>query len=300
MRIVSVFMLVSVCLLPAGAQKSNREKATDDPKKVTRQLKSLKETDKELKKAVSNQQSSIEELNNKLAGLKSDLAKTSELVEPSVEGDALRRRETDDRIEEIGRLAAVNKLVFTLLGLVLAILGLGGFFYLARKTAALGKRSEENNGHEKLNRDIEARLDEFNARDSEFLDLLERTFSLLQERSTMEGLASENIDHNLPLRVGDEIHRMRKRINNMPQDVKGLGALRNSLARLEEGFNEKGYEIMELVGRHYNDGMHVEARFVDDPNVPPGLEIITDVLRPQINFRDKVIQAAKVEVGKSY
>ena len=57
--------------------------------------------------------------------------------------------------------------------------------------------------------------------------------------------------------------------------------------------------LEELQGKKYVDGMKIEARFVDNPYIPKGEEIITEVLRPQIKYKGVVIQVAKVEVGKS-
>ena len=54
------------------------------------------------------------------------------------------------------------------------------------------------------------------------------------------------------------------------------------------------------MGKRYVRGMQVEARFVDNPNIPKDEEIITDVLKPEIKYKGEVIQVAKVEVGKSY
>ena len=82
--------------------------------------------------------------------------------------------------------------------------------------------------------------------------------------------------------------------------MKGLNALINSIQRLEEEFNESGYGLEDLLGKKYVNGMKLEARFVDNPNIPKGEEIITDVLRPQIMYKGSVIQVAKVEVSKSY
>jgi len=107
-------------------------------------------------------------------------------------------------------------------------------------------------------------------------------------------------DHRLPIKVGEEIHRMRKRIENMDKEVKGLGALVNSINRLSEELASSGYEMEDLMGKKYVDGMKIEARFVDNPDIPPGEERITDVLRPEIKYKGEVIQVAKVEVGKSY
>ena len=136
--------------------------------------------------------------------------------------------------------------------------------------------------------------------DSKLVEILQSQLSLLNNEDRVEAKTKDEADHQLPLKVGEEIHRMRKRILNMPQEIKGLNALTNSLQRLEEEFNNSGYFIEDLMNKKYVDGMKVEARFVDNPDIPKGEEIITDVLRPQIMFKGIVVQFAKVEVGKSY
>jgi hypothetical protein len=136
--------------------------------------------------------------------------------------------------------------------------------------------------------------------DSKLVEILQSQLSLLNNEDRVEPKTKDEADHQLPLKVGEEIHRMRKRILNMPQEIKGLNALTNSLQRLEEEFNNSGYFIEDLMNKKYVDGMKVEARFVDNPDIPKGEEIITDVLRPQIMFKGIVVQFAKVEVGKSY
>lgn len=108
-------------------------------------------------------------------------------------------------------------------------------------------------------------------------------------------------DHSLPLRVADEIHRMRKRISFMDEESKGLNALKHSLKRLEDQLHEGGYELVDLAGKKYVDGLNVEARFVPaDGDAPIDDETITDTIRPQVNYMGVMIQQAKVEVSKSY
>jgi hypothetical protein len=136
--------------------------------------------------------------------------------------------------------------------------------------------------------------------DSKLVEILQTQLTISEVERKAQGAVASEPDHRLPLKVGDEIHRMRKRIEYMPKDVRGLNALSNSLTRLEEEFNDNGYELEELLGTKYVDGMKIEARFVDNPDVPKGEEIITDVLRPRIKYRGQVIQIAKVEVGRSY
>ena len=83
----------------------------------------------------------------------------------------------------------------------------------------------------------------------------------------------------------------------MPEGTKGLGALNNSLTRLEEQFNDNGYELIDLVGKTFVDGLTVEARFVPSDDLQPGEQIITKVIKPQINYKDILIKPAEVEVS---
>jgi hypothetical protein len=142
--------------------------------------------------------------------------------------------------------------------------------------------------------------------DNRLVQVLHQQLSIIKEDRAariMENPIEQFIpvtDHRLPVKVGEEVHRMKKRIENMDKEVKGLGALVNSIKRLEEELKGNGYEMEELMGKKYVDGMKMEARFVDNPDIPPGEERITDVLRPEIKYKGEVIQVAKVEVGKSY
>jgi cell division protein FtsB len=115
----------------------------------------------------------------------------------------------------------------------------------------------------------------------------------------LETLVSRG-DHGLPLRVAGEIHRMRKRLEYMPEDFAGTKALIHSLKRLEDELNTNGYEVVDLIGKKYVDGLNVEARFVPAEDGDIDGETITDILRPQVNFQGIMIQQAKVEVSKSY
>jgi len=104
-------------------------------------------------------------------------------------------------------------------------------------------------------------------------------------------------DHILALRVGLEIHRMRKRMEQMPKKTRYLKALENSLKRLEDAFNDKGYEMIDLLGKPFSDGLTLHARFAPSDELQENEQIITKVITPQINFKDVLIQVAEVEVS---
>jgi len=105
-------------------------------------------------------------------------------------------------------------------------------------------------------------------------------------------------DHSLPIKVCEEIQRMRNRMKHMDQDDQATKVFRKRLASLEEALNERGYEMANLENNPYNDGMTVKANFMSDENMKKGEEIITRIIRPQINYKDVLIQAAEVEVSQ--
>jgi len=133
--------------------------------------------------------------------------------------------------------------------------------------------------------------------DSKLTDILETQLKIFNEKTATSGKQEAEIDHTLALRVGEEIHRMRKRLENMPPETKGMGALTNSLMRLEEEFNSNGYEIVDLMGKPWNEGLNVSARFIPSDKLKPGEEIITRIIKPQINYKNNLIRAAEIEVS---
>jgi 2C-methyl-D-erythritol 2,4-cyclodiphosphate synthase len=299
MKIVCIFILTIFCVLSVNAQKSNDRKVVDELKKITGQLNSIKGSNKELQKTVSGQIVQIEQLNKQLSDAQGEIKNVSIASNSSIMKVSNENEKINDRVAEIGNSINRSSLLFSLLCLALAISGISGFLYLLRRTPITPELNEPPTARTLPENDLN-KFSEENTRDTEFLDVLTKTYSLLQEQTKVESNVSETVDHSLPLKVGDEIHRMRKRIENMPQEVKGLGALKNSLIRLEEEINAAGYVMVDLLGRDYNEGIICEARFVESASVPRGREIITEVLKPQINHNGQLIQVAKIEVGKSY
>ncbi len=191
--------------------------------------------------------------------------------------------EQERKISELQRLLQnektgqimISPMIVTLIVFIFAV----ALFFILRKKLSLVR--------EILEKQIETLKAESVAADSKFTELLE----------TYHRVSGHESDHSLAIKAGQEIHRMRKRVENMPPDTKGLGALKNSLQRLEEAFNHQGYEIVDLLGKPFTDGLAVHARFVPSDELNPGEQVITKVIQPQINFNQALIQAAEVEVS---
>lgn len=237
----------------------------------------------------------IDSISSELVIARSNIQQIADSLHITVTNVSTANKQTQNQIQEINQ-TITNRTLYWIIG-ILAVILLSVIVFLVLRNKLSSSTKHLDSQISKTNATLQ---NEAIKLDSKLVEILQSQLSILKEERKTKGATTTEADHKLPLKVGEEIHRMRKRIENMPQDVKGLSALTNSLQRLEEEFNESGYEIEDLLGKKYVDGMKVEARFVDNPDIPKGEEIITDVIRPQIKYKGVVIQSAKVEVGKSY
>jgi predicted nucleic acid-binding Zn-ribbon protein len=115
--------------------------------------------------------------------------------------------------------------------------------------------------------------------------------------SKTEQNESENIDHLLALKVADEIIRIQRYLHGMDPETKGLKQLEFAVERIQDNFTENGYEIVELLDKPYDQGMKVSAKFKPDSTLKRGEQIITRIIKPQVNYYNVIIQEAQVEVS---
>ncbi len=169
---------------------------------------------------------------------------------------------------------------------------------VVRKRLASSKDQLENNLS-----NMRIQMEEENVKlDAKLVELLQSQMKLSEAQSSAsspEALSKnvEEVDHTLPLKVGEEIFRMRQRLSALPDGTKGLKPLMKSLERLEDEFNQKGYELEDMLNKSYNDGMNVQARHIPSDELRPGEQIISKVIKPQIGFKGTVIQTAEIEVS---
>lgn len=298
--LIIIAILLLGTTLRAGAQVTTVKQSEfrSEISRLSSALNSLRDSNGELQRTVSSQKKQIDSLSDQLVESQANIKKLADSTNVNISEISSENKNTQSRLQEIDQTISKRTLYWAIIILILSLLGIISFLLFRRRLS-----SNTQNFDSKIAATSEA-LEKLqtgaNKHDADLAEVLQTQLALLKEKRLSGVTAEVEINHKLPLKVGDEIHRMRKRIENMPQDVKGIGALKNSLERLEEEFNENGYEIKDLLGEKFNAGLNIEARFVENSNIPDGEERITDVLRPQIMYHDKVIQHAKVEVGKSY
>ncbi|MCD4745224.1 MAG: SPOR domain-containing protein [Bacteroidales bacterium] len=107
----------------------------------------------------------------------------------------------------------------------------------------------------------------------------------------------KEMDHTLPVKLAMEISNMRLKFLSLPENTPGKKQLYEIINKLEKQFNKSNYEIVNLEGKPFEKGMKLIANFIPSNDLKPGEEIITKVIKPQVNYKGEIIQTAEVDVS---
>lgn len=176
--------------------------------------------------------------------------------------------------------------------LLLLLLGGGVYYWLSKRI-----RNNQTDIEAQLHKTKLSLEEETVKLDNKLVELLE---SQLKVREATPVVAAENAaapDHSLALKVADEIVRINKNISQMDSSVKGLKQLTASVKRIQDNFAANGYELIEMLGKEYNEGMKAIANFTPSDKIETGKQIITRIIKPQVNYKGAMIQAAQIEVS---
>ena len=238
---------------------------------------------------IANLRASISKQSDVINGLKQTFEanqKNADLAMKSIKHD------TSSKIQNINQSISQRTIYWIIAAVTLLLFTIATFLIMKKKLA-----SNTNLLDRQIIKTRETLEAEAIKLDSKLIELFEKQLDVSKQTPMDHDSKKDETDHTLPLQVGQEIHRMRTRIANMPEDTKGIGALGNSLNRLEEQFNDNGDELIDLIGKPFVDGLNINANFVPSDDLNPGEQIITKVIKPQINFNGVLIQAAQVEVS---
>jgi len=182
------------------------------------------------------------------------------------------------------------------LGILIAIGLLACAYYILRRKISSGTTTIDKirSAQEGLETAQKAMQEESVKLDSKLVELLDK-----QINSSIKENKDQKVDHSFALKVGDEIAKIETNLSKMDPEVKGYRQLKQALKRIKDNFNAHGYEIVELLGLDYNDGMPFEAQFVPDETLPEGKRVISGITRLQINYNGEMIQSAKITVRQN-
>lgn len=130
--------------------------------------------------------------------------------------------------------------------------------------------------------------------DNKLMAILEKQMAAVPQKNDDKAKP----DHSLALKVADEIVRMETNLSRMDETIKGYKQLKKAVERICDNFLANGYEIVEMLGKPYKEGMKAAVTFVTDENLEDGKKIISKIIKPQVNYKDEMIQAAQIEVSQ--
>jgi FtsZ-binding cell division protein ZapB len=112
-------------------------------------------------------------------------------------------------------------------------------------------------------------------------------------------VSDDSAEQELIKALADKITFMEMTLYKMDKSVRGHKHLTKSIAQMKDNLLANGYEIVDMLGKPYHSGMKVTANFIDDDTLEEGAQIITGIVKPQINYKDKVIQTAQISVSQN-
>ena len=153
-------------------------------------------------------------------------------------------------------------------------------------------RNRMNRGSATINeiKSVQKRIQE------ESLKLDNKLISIVEKENIVSG---ESGDHSLAVKVADEVVRIEMNLFRMDKSIKGYKQLSKAVERIKNNFTAQGYEIVDMLGATYNEGMRINADFVIDESLAEGSRIITSITKPQINYMGQMIQKAIVTVSQN-
>ena len=207
------------------------------------------------------------------------------------------------RIKDTNNIVTVNKvsvdedlhklLLYGGCGFALPLLiALGVYFILHKR---IGKDTLDIAAIKEANRKL---TEQSVALDNKITEVLEKQ---LKAGECIPGISdnktNEETDHSLVLSIANEMMRIEQNLAFMDLKIKGVSQLRNRVAAISALLKSKGYEVPNLIGTEFKDGMNYEAVMEEDENMESGIMKIKRVTRPCVMYKGKMIQSAKVVVA---
>jgi len=251
---------------------------------------------------IRKQSNTIAALQNENKGLNNSIDSLSLLIQTNGKNIVTNSKELGTKIQETGQKADsqiaqldddVDKnrlywIIATFVTLVLVAL----IYWL------LGKRiSSSKIDVETQIKNTKASLEEESIKlNSKLMEVLDTQLKLKNLSQPQESVNEEK-DHSLEMKVADEVTKILMSLEVMDKNIKGYKFLKKYASSILDNLKAYGYEIPQLIGQNYNSGMNMVATMEFDDSIEEGKQIIKRIIKPQINFNGKMIQAAKVIVA---
>jgi len=293
MKKITIILMLFVTIF-SFAQTANKDEFVQILKPIQEKVQKLENENKTLKTEVKNLSTKLTELNERIEANNLTLNKTATKL-----GLQITNTETvaNSKIRAINDNLSKNTL-YGIIGVLIALV-ISGVLYLLLSKKQKSDKTDVIDQLSKTKSTIEESLIKEFGKQTDLLD--EELLLLKKQKNTEQITTSAEPDHSLALKVASEINLIERNIKLMDVKTRGLKQLQASVGKLKDNLAANGYEMPELLGKPFNQGMRViVATSIPDENLEKGQEIITKILIPQVNFNEKMIQTAQIEVSVGY
>ncbi|OJX30084.1 hypothetical protein [Chryseobacterium indologenes] len=285
------------CATTLFAQEQNTEL-----QKQQQEISVLKQKLNNQQSVINQQKTELENLSSKTANqekqidsLKTETGQNVENIKSIADdlGTKIQQTETSakDSISKLDQDVSKNRLYWIIATLATLLLG-GVIYWLLGKRIANSKTDVET----QIKNTKTALEEESIKLDSKLVEVLESQLKLKQEEKAPTKEADEK-DHSLVLKVADEVTRILMNLEVMDKEIRGYKHLKKYSESILDNLKAYGYEIPVLMGQPYSQGLNMVATLEFDENIEQGKQVIKRIIKPQVNYNHKMIQAAKVIVA---
>lgn len=199
-----------------------------------------------LKSALQKKQAEID-------SLAKVVATNSENIQATADELGLKIQSTDDAVSQNAE-SLKAKTIWGIVAFILAI--------LASLVVWLLHKKEQKSSDDKIAL-LKNQADELNEKIvGQFSDEMSELQKLSNVLRNAGGNASTEPDHSLVKTLADRITFMEMTLYRMDSSVKGHKQLSKSIAQMKDNLLANGYEIVDMLGKEYDEGMKVTANLM--------------------------------------
>jgi len=279
---IGFFSIVALAQIKADTiqqLQNSIEKLEASNKNLTNQLNTANFRIQKIDKRLSTTADSINILKNNLANTNSNLQTITDNIDVKIQ-------QTSDKassgLTTLSETVSKNTLYWIIAVLFIALLSVLLFVLLKKQL------SKEKTGlSDQIKKTSDSLREEQLKLDGQLIKLLDTQTQLIHEES--------KTDHSLAINIANQIIRIQNNLNGMDVGTPGRNQIQDSLKRMKEKFESKDYEIVEMIGKKYDKGLIAEVTPVPcEDNQEPNT--IIRIIEPQVNFKGKMINPAKIRV----
>lgn len=252
-------------------------------KELKTQIVSLASENESLKSALQKKKAHIDSLAKVVANNSANIQTTADEL-------GLRIKSTDDSVSQTSDSLKAK----TILGIFAFILAL-----FASVVVWLQYKRGQKTSEDKI-ASLKHQADELNEKIvGQFSGEMNELQKIGEALKNTSNSSNSEPDHSLVKTLADRITFMEMTLYRMDSTVKGHKHLSKSIAQMKDNLLANGYEIVDMLGKEYDEGMRINASFIEDENIEHGKQIISAITKPQINYKGEMIQKAQVTVSQN-